>query len=274
MLWLNEHTARIDALLSDGSREALTFAALRGRLALEMVCYERLRNAHDYISPDDLKRWQPRDVVNRLIQDVDPHIASALTVSVSKAPASGKPPEAEEYVELGRQAGFDAKRLGKIWNGLGNFLHARTPRSSDDQVSAFGDAGDLERKVREALGFLRDIEKGTLITSGLGETVSFVCNCGSTNKRRAGLLTHGQIVSCVHPDCIERWDVEIDGADIGFRPRSMEVSCHRCKEATAFPEAQLLGLERNQMMRFFCRCGAENHLIWKLMHMKRDEPSG
>ncbi|WP_300578259.1 hypothetical protein [Phenylobacterium sp.] len=271
---MNDHTARIDALLSDGSREALTLAALRGRLALEMVCYERLRNAHDYISPDDLKRWQPREVVNRLIQDVDPHIASALTVSISKAPASGKPPEAEEYVELGQQAGFDAKRLGKIWNALGNFLHVRTPRSSDDQVCAFGDAGDLERKVREALGFLRDVEKGTLITSGLGETVSFVCNCGSTNKRRSGLLAHGQIVSCVNPDCIERWDVEIGGTDIGFRPRSMEVSCHQCKEATAFPEAQLLGLVRNQMMRFSCRCGAENHLMWKLMHMKRDEPSG
>ncbi|MGH6911429.1 MAG: hypothetical protein ACREE0_21830 [Phenylobacterium sp.] len=174
---------------------------------------------------------------------------------------------------LGDYRRYPGCRLLVVCGGCG-WSKDYSPERVIARLSAFGDAVDLERKVREALGFLRDIEKGTLITSGLGETVSFVCNCGSTNKRRAGLLTHGQIVSCVNPDCIERWDVEIDGADIGFRPRSMEVSCHQCKEATAFPEAQLLGLERYQMMRFFCRCGAENHLIWKLMHMKRDDPSG
>lgn len=270
MYWMKEHTARIEALLVESSPEALTFAALRSRLALGMVCYERLRNAHDYIAPADLKRWQPRDVVNRLVQEVDPHIASGITISIAKERYSGKPPEAEEYVELGQQAGFDAKRLGRIWNGLGSFLHARMPRSSEDKVLAFGELEDLERKVREALAFLRDIEAGTLIASGLGPVVSFVCNCGTTNKRRAALLTNGQVVSCMNYDCVEQWNAEVEGADIGFRRRSMEVTCHECHRVNAFPEAVLLRLERNQMLRFTCECGADNHLIWKLMHMKRD----
>lgn len=279
MLWLKEHTARIERLVDEGTAESLTSAALQCRLAIEMVCYERLRNAHDYISADDLRRWQPSYVINQLIEEVDPHVASSFTMSVSKSPSkSGGPAptqaeyEAEEFVEIGRQVGFDAKKLGKLWNGLGNFLHVRMPRSRDDDIQFFGDPSDVRRKVAEALVTLRELEAGTLISSGLGERVSFPCACGTSNARRAGLLKEGQVVNCLNPDCDERWTVQIEDGEHEFHRRQMAVTCTGCGMEGFFPEKQLHALPRNEVMRFDCsECGVSNFVMWKLMHLKRAE---
>lgn len=276
---LQAQITRIEAFVDGGSIENLTFAALLCRLAIEQICYERLRNAHDYISHDDLKRWQPRDIVNKLIQEVDPHIASEYSISVSKAPDSPERPpptlsdfEAKEYFELGRQVGFDANKLGRLWNGLGSFLHVRLPRTQDDTVSLFGSLQDVRRKVEEALAELRRLQHGTLISGGLGEIVRFECNCDTENKRRASLLKNGQVVSCVKPDCDETWTVEIEGTDIGFHRRSIAINCQKCDAKTRFPEKPLLALKRNQMMKFICtECDSENHFMWKLMQAKPRE---
>jgi hypothetical protein len=56
---LAEYTDRIKALLADGSDSSLTYAALEARLAIERICYERLKISHDYISADDLRTWKP-----------------------------------------------------------------------------------------------------------------------------------------------------------------------------------------------------------------------
>jgi hypothetical protein len=62
--------ATIEALLAQGTPQAITYAALECRLAIEKVCYDRLKIAHDYISHHDLRRWQPQHVVQTLIAEV------------------------------------------------------------------------------------------------------------------------------------------------------------------------------------------------------------
>jgi hypothetical protein len=278
MEWLGEHTSQIEDLLNQQTPQSLTYAALRCRMALELVCYHRLRTAHEYISADDLQRWQPRDVVNRLIQDVDQRIASSYTLSISKTPLADEAKaltrsdyEKLEYVEVGRQVGFDVKRLGKIWNSLGNFLHVRMPRSSNAELTTFGKVKDIQRKVEEALEMLKELERGTMVSGGFGETVTFECCCGSKNMRRTRLLKEGQIVNCVNPECAERWTVGTDGDDISFERRTLSVTC-KCGEPTHIPEKILYRLGRNQHCRFVCEtCGAENFVVWKLNHAVRPE---
>jgi len=284
MLWLREHTAQIQQLIEDGTAESLTFAALRCRLAIEQVCYERLRNVHEYISPADLAKWQPAKVVTQLIQEVDTHVASSFTISVSTQPVpddaselTAAEYEALDYVELGQQVGFDPKRLNALWQALSNFLHVRLPKGHTDSLAFFGDPEAIRRKVLEALSELQRLEKGTLLGSGIGSpaTVSFSCVCGVDNRRRIARLSDVQVVNCINPDCDEMWTVRIEDSSIGFERRSMDVTCHACGSVTKFGEKRLLALKRNQMMRFDCRhCGVTNHLLWKLMHMKRTDEGG
>ena len=84
MIKLKSSIYAVEKLLNENSDASLTYAALECRLAIELICYERLRLAHDYISHDDLKKWQPREIVNTLIQEVDSEAASTFTLSISK----------------------------------------------------------------------------------------------------------------------------------------------------------------------------------------------
>src|SRR3954447_183081 len=92
--------SRIEALLARGTPESITYAALECRLAIEKVCYERLKIAHDYISHDDLRRWQPRHVVETLIAEVDGRIATSSTLFISPQPVDPlAPPQTQEDYE-------------------------------------------------------------------------------------------------------------------------------------------------------------------------------
>jgi hypothetical protein len=212
------------------------------------------------------------------MRQVDPHIADSFTLSISTTPArAGEESSIEnfskyEYVEVGKQVGFDSAKLAKLWNALGSFLHVRLPETTSDVLESYADTDVIRPKVQEALSELRLLEKGTLIGSGIGETVYFDCACGSKNQRRAALLKEGQELSCINPQCKEKWSASIESGDIMFTRRIISVRCHSCAAAADFAQEPLLKLERNKRIRYVCAsCGAENFLAWKLMHEKRAE---
>lgn len=120
---------RIAALLAEDTDASVTYAALEARLALEKVCYDRLRQCHDYISHAQLKRWQPRQIVNTLLQEVDQHATQTRTLHISRNPARpDRKPEEEEYVEIGTEVGFDPRVIEKLWNALAKLaLHVHLP---------------------------------------------------------------------------------------------------------------------------------------------------
>ncbi len=78
MFWIKGANLKIKRLLNEGTSQSLTHAALECRLAIERVCYEKLTIVHDYISHDDLKRWQPRYVVETIVQEVNEDAASSF----------------------------------------------------------------------------------------------------------------------------------------------------------------------------------------------------
>src|SRR5262249_11061570 len=139
--------ATIEALLAQDTPQSLTYAALECRLAIEKVCYDRLKIAHNYISHHDLKRWQPQQVVQTLLAEVDGHIASTLTFSISSEPVQEQPSpqlvaddsKDVKWVKIGTQAGFNPKEMGKLWQALSNLaLHVRLPETKEDIIPDYG----------------------------------------------------------------------------------------------------------------------------------------
>lgn len=265
----------IERLLTEGTPQSLTYAALECRLAIEALCYERLSIAHSYISHDDLKRWQPKDVVNILIQEVDAQIASTLTLYISRDPVpQGKGDmtqadyEALEYVPVGTQIGFDPKLISKLWNALANVaLHVQPPKSANDVVAVHGKPDKIRARVLEALAEIKRVSSRTMLSSGTGEEVSFDCSCGAKNKRRTGLLQEGQTVSCINPTCKESFFVEMRDTAIFFNRRTFPVSCSVCSKLEAIPMKWAEKLKVDQSLNYVCDCGHENLLQWKLMQL-------
>jgi len=267
---------RIKGLLAEDTEQSLTYAALEARLALEKVCYDRLRQAHDYISHAELRRWSPSAVVKTLIADVGGHITDTLTMYISKGPAvPGVEPAEDDWVEVGTQVGFDGKRIGELWNALSNLaLHVRLPENKDDQIPDYGDRERIRAKVEETVTELERLATASMVFSGIGEQVSFGCAvCGEKNKRRASQLRDGQSVFCINPECKASWKVRKEGEEFFFEDQTADFPCQGCGEVKRLPWRFFFEMRFDQRATFVCRkCHHQNYVEWRLTQVAPQEP--
>ncbi|TPG18529.1 hypothetical protein EAH87_10490 [Sphingomonas koreensis] len=262
---------RIQSLLDEDADQSVTYAALEARMALEKVCYDRLRQRHDYISHAQLKRWQPGGVVKTLMEQVDPQVVNTRTLKISKKPhQDGVEPADDDFVEIGTEVGLDAKKIAKMWQALAKLaLHVRLPENKDDQIPDYGDKVAIRQKVEQVVEELQRFAGTTMTFSGIGKEVKFDCDCGTLNKRRAHLLKVGQSVYCINPECPASWKVEKDGDDFWFAPEELLVDCIHCPHKNRFHLREVMSMEKNEIGRFSCdKCGGKNGMRWKLFQAR------
>jgi putative ubiquitin-RnfH superfamily antitoxin RatB of RatAB toxin-antitoxin module len=268
MLNLKPIIDRITALLNENTDASVTYAALEARLALEKICYNRLRQRHKYISHVQLRKWQPNAIMNMLMEEVDPHVAQTMILSISKNPVQDDTPlEDHDYVEIGTQIGFDPKKISRLWNALGGLaLHVRLPKSSDDHIPAYGDRNKIRAKIEEVIKELDFLAKTTMEFSGVGEEVSFTCSCGETNRRRVETLRDGQHVYCINFDCKYTWKALKKEDQFEFESVTATVVCSQCKIENELPWRVFLHMQHGQFGSFCCHtCKHKNYVTWRLM---------
>ncbi|WP_417613563.1 hypothetical protein [Parasphingorhabdus sp.] len=267
MINIDKILVKIELLIKEDTESSLTYAALEARLALEKICYDRLRQAHDYISHDQLSRWQPNAVMNTLITHVDKNAAKTMTLRISKNPAvEGIEPVEEDFVDIGTQVGFDSNKIRDFWNALSRVaLHAKLPTNKDDHIPPYGDKAKIKNKVLQVVKEIKRISKTTMVFSGFGDEVSFECHCGEKNKRRAELLKENDEVYCINPSCQWSWIVEKDDNEVGFKPNTVEIECDNCSKAMIIPWRKCLQLKYGTRLRLSCHnCKSERDLVWAL----------
>jgi hypothetical protein len=271
MNWMADYTDRIRALIDDNSEASLTYAALEARLAIERICYERLRLAHNYISADDLRSWKPQYVVQTLMEMVDSKIASEWTLSIGSEPGDNP----KEYLEVGVQKGFDPKKLSRLWQTMGSFLHNRVPKNQHELISHYSDAEKILPKLNEVLLELDRIGQGTMMTAMVFEQISFECSCGQTNKRAKPGLSDGMTVNCIRESCKEQFIVEETDNEFYFTRKSLPVTCRECGHENQLPNRQLIELPKEAHGAFDCaKCGVKNLIKWKLMQLASQAERG
>jgi hypothetical protein len=262
---------RINAQLADDTEQSVTFAALEARLALERVCYDRLRQRHNYISHADIRGWTPSHVINKILTEVDQNVGQTLTLMM--APASEGASHDDDYIEIGTEVGFDIVAIAKMWNALAHLaLHVRLPENVEDKISDYGDKTQIRKKVEAVILELQRLEKGTMIFSGVGPEVSFDCACGQKNKRRANLLKAGQVVSCFRPTCNRSYKISIsDDGKCAFEIDVYEIPCGACAEINVAPRRELQKMKFNETRAFSCiNCGHKNWVRWLLARADSD----
>lgn len=271
MIYLPPLIERINTLLAEGTDATVTYAALEARLALEKVCYDRLRQRHDYISHAQLKRWQPGAVVNKLMTDVDQHITETKTLSIGKNPTV-QPEHETEWIEVGTEVGFDANQIAKMWQALANLaLHVRLPHNKDDHIADYGDTAKIRAKVEEVVAELERLSKGSMTFSGFGEEVSFICSCGEKNRRRAALLRDKQEVCCINPDCKYTWKAHKEGDEFTFESVTFPVNCEECDAENHMPHRFFFNMKPDELGSFSCReCRHKNYVQWQLMQRRHN----
>lgn len=262
---------RIRALLNEDTDQSVTYAALEARLALEKVCYDRLRQAHDYISHDQLKKWQPGGVVNTLMEEVDANVAVTRTLKISKLPAvPGIELNDDDFFEVGTEVGFNAKKVAKMWQALSNLaLHVRLPEHKHDHIPPYREKNAIIVKVEEVVVELMRLSKTTMSFSGIGEEVLFDCICGEENRRRAELLVEGQSVSCINPQCVASFNVSKGASGFAFTSEDIPIGCVGCGKPNLLHKRNIMTMTKNEVATFDCHtCGKKNFFMWKLMQAR------
>lgn len=256
----------IQALLEEGSNAALTYAALECRLTIEQVCYDRLKMSYGHISYDDLRKWQPKDVVRQIVEDANEFAASGFTLSISKTPVasdskdfSKEGVEALEYVEIGEQVAVDVAKLDKLWNALSNVaLHVKLPEKKGDDIRAYGSAQDIKEKVLAALKGLEALKSGTLLAGGIGTNYFFPCiTCGTEIRRIEKLLKHGQVINCINPSCNETYLIHKDVSGTFHTQRTAQLKCDGCGEQFDIPLKLIDQLGFGNILDLSCKVCSE-----------------
>lgn len=279
MIDLRSFVVAIEKLLEEDSAASLTYAALECRLAIEAICYERLRLNHDYISHKDLKKWTPAYIVKMLLQNVDPDIETERSLSAAVTPPQKierEPTESEHeampFEHLGTQSGFSSKYLGELWNALGGLaLHVAVPESREANIPHYGNLEKIRDKVCECLAEIRRVGKGTMLSSASGQDISFECYCGQKNKRKFALLSADQFVRCMNPTCDESYD--FIPSTMSFKRRTVDVHCDgtdECTATTSFAALKIDNLGHDQFASLVCNgCQKEIYLRWQLVTAKQ-----
>lgn len=269
MIDIHARIALIEELLSQGTVQTATYAALECRSTIEAICYDRFAVASSHLALADLRKWQPRDVIKQVIEEANAKAATPFKLLIEKPQQRVRDtsvrPEDLEYVEIGQQSELPHAALGKLHNALSNLaLHVQIPQPGQ-QVSIYGDKTLIVAKVEEALVELRKVASGNLIMGSTGADCTVKCACGSTIKRKAALLRPGHVVCCNQVTCDESYSFALENGEAWFTRRVHTIPCHSCQGPLEIPDRTISRLRPGEFLTAVCgACHSETVFKWSL----------
>lgn len=273
MIDIRARIALIEELLSQGTVQTATYAALECRSTIEAICYDRFAIASSHLALDDLRKWQPRDVIKQVIEEANAKAASQFKLLIEKPQQRVRDksvrPEDLEYVEIGQQSELPYKLLGRLHNALSNLaLHVQIPPPGE-QVSIYGDEALIVAKVEQALVELRKVASGNLLMGSTGADCTFECACGSIIKRKAALLRQGDVICCNQLTCDESYSFALENGEAWFTRRVHTIPCHGCEGPLEIPDRTVSRLRPGEFLTAVCgKCRSETVFKWTLSMAK------
>lgn len=273
MINIRNRIELIENLLAMQTVQGATYAALECRSTIEAMCYERFAITNSHLSPADLKKWQPRDVVRQVLVEANARAAEPLVLMIAKPQPThqvGKIDPADlEYVEIGRQSELRYVALAKLHHALSNVaLHIKIPAAGSD-VEIYGDKGEIEAKVRETIAEFTAASSGTMLMGSIESDCKFVCICGSTIKRKGPMLQAGQVVSCNRPECKETYTASFEDDEVYFTRRAYSLEC-QCGKHLEVPDRMIRELKLGDHLIAECsNCVSQTLFKWSLLAAQR-----
>lgn len=222
----------IELLLDTDDVQQLRYAALECRLAIEEICYARLRLAHAYLPFQKIRTWQAAKLLKFLFQEVEPALQGGATFSISREPVekigelSREEYEALEFVDLGSQAKLSIKNIKKLYYKISKHLHAgfppETPSPRDVNLE------EIKQDIQAAVDEISTISQGTLEFFMPAVVVRFQCVCGEEIARTEYSLRNSHVVRCQGSQCeVSYFPTETES---GFElcRRIASVDCPHC----------------------------------------------
>lgn len=214
------HCASAKALLSSGSDDDVLLAALKLRMALESVTYDRSKGFAEDLVPEAMKTWQPKKLMERMLE-VDPQADSDATLSFGEEPSPGETPAFMQL--LGTDHVLNLRTLKKHYDALGSYLH--TPTLAQIEQGKNHDFGKLSRRCALIVEALETALSSKVWNSTFAIRGEIECaECGSIIRRRLPKDKTERVIQCW--SCAASYTmIEIDDEKVRFEPRRVNVGC-------------------------------------------------
>jgi hypothetical protein len=115
------------ALLAKQDDASLRYAALELRRCIEAIVYQKLKFHHELLPEGSVHTWQVPQAFEALVE-IEPIAEEDVTYAVALQTEADKP-SAGPHMNIGTDRRPKAKRVERIWNTLGGYLHAEWPFS-------------------------------------------------------------------------------------------------------------------------------------------------
>lgn len=249
---------RARKLLETSDTASLRYACLELRFALEHVAYQKLQLRLDKVTIEEINAWQPRRVMDRLMDLVDEHLSGDLVIKVDM----GAPGDAK-FVTLGATKGINPKDMGKHWQKVSSFLHAELPKKKGDRPME-ADEQALRAYLDEVIRYVEQITSTDFDAHFTISSVTFRCEaCNEGIIRNSNLLKSGDRVRCQNPNCPELYIVQKENGKFRFDRCVFQFECPSCTALNPLKPNPLLALERNELLVTNCaRCGTKLEGRW------------
>ncbi|MBI1493329.1 hypothetical protein [Halocynthiibacter styelae] len=223
-------------LISSEEDDNLLFAALKLRMALESITYDRSKKYSDELGPEVMKTWQPKKLMERMLE-VNPHVDQDTTLSCGEEPYPGGTPEVMRM--LGTDRVLNLKTLKKHYDALGSYLH--TPTIHQLEAGKEHDYKKLRKRCNEIVSALEDALSSPVWNARFSLQGNYECaECGNKIKRSLPTEMQKRIVYCWN--CSASYTMaRVDAKKVTFEPRQHQIECpiEDCDEISLIWEKDL-----------------------------------
>ena len=202
-------------------------AALRLRMSMEALTYERATAYVEDLGPEQMKTWQPKQLMDRILE-VDPHADQDRTLSIGAEPSYGEKPE--QWNLLGTDNVLKLSTLRDHYNALGSYLHTPTLRQIEEQKPHnIAKLRNRCKKIIEAIDVVLSSKVWSATFSNFG---AIDCRqCGEKLRRRIPLSIDCRQVECWNCNA-SYWMRRLGKRQVEFEAQQISISCvsRSCEE--------------------------------------------
>ena len=222
--------------MGTADEDDLLDATLRLRMAMEALIYERAANYADELGPEQMKTWQPKILMDRMLE-IDPYADQSVTLSYGIEPSYGETPE--KMTLLGTDQPLNQATLKKHYDALGSYLH--TPTLDQLENNKPHDMQKLRVRCETIVAAIEQVLSSRVWGKGLSHYRTFECHaCKTVIKRRLSHDVERRKIECWK--CMATYNMShTSDGNVSIEPRRWPVTCvaENCETETFIWEKEL-----------------------------------
>lgn len=210
---------RANLVLERAIDSELHYAILDLRMALESLVYERALNYKNELSPKKLSTWQPKKLLDLLLQ-IDPFADQSCSVSFAVEDEAS--PTDSTYKTLGNQRLLSLKEIKKYYDKTGSYLHTKTIEQSNRPSAS---PSKIRSLCIELVALIDEVLSSSIINFDFRSTASTTCQeCKNKIIRRLTPDISELIANCIN--CSASYRVTISKKEqVCWEPLQKEINC-------------------------------------------------